>query len=329
MLMTDKDNIKNHRHRAPGFEMTISFGADDNEPQAPLEERPAAQSQTTRDEAFSGFRFISLGSGSSGNACYVGCDNAGILVDAGIEDEIVFNILSRNGIQPSMIKGIIITHDHLDHVRRVYSYVRRFKHMRIYCTPRVMNGLLRRHNISRRVKEYHENIFKEIPFKLAGMTITAFETSHDGTDNMGFDIALGEKHFVIATDTGYITDRARYYMSRAHYLMIECNYDLDMLNRGTYPEYLKNRVRGERGHLDNKQAAQFLAENYHEGLEYVFMCHLSKDNNTPLIAWNTLAGALKGLGLTVGDASYAPDQRDCDVQLYALPRFDASPWFVL
>lgn len=327
--MTDKKEYKNGYREPAHRELTIDFGGDEAQPQGGAPHEKTSSAKTTRDQLLAGFSFISFGSGSSGNSAYLGNSEGGIIIDAGIDGDVVFNTLRHNGVTPDKIKGIILTHDHQDHVRYVYTLVRRYKHIRIYCTPRLMGGLLRRHNISRRVKEYHENIFLEIPFKLAGMNITAFQTSHDGTDNMGFDIEMGGNHFVVATDMGCITERAHYYMSRAHFLMIECNYDLDMLNRGHYPEYLKNRVRGERGHLDNRQAAQFIIDNYHDDLDYVFMCHLSKDNNTPVIATETLTQAFKSIGLTVGDATNAPDQRDCDIQLYALPRFDPSLWFVL
>ncbi len=324
--MTTDNNIKKNSHPVTAKEQTINFG--DFEPQE--DAKQAAPQHTRASEGrMSGFSFISFGSGSSGNSAYVGNENGGVIIDAGIEDDIVFDTLARNGVSPSRIKGIILTHDHQDHVRYVYKLVRRFKHIRIYCTPRLLGGLLRRHNISRRVKEYQDNIFIEIPFHVAGMTITAFQTSHDGTDNMGFDIELDGQHFVFAPDMGMITERAHYYMSRANYLSIESNYDLKMLLNGTYPEYLKCRVRGARGHLDNTVAAQFVADNYHEGLRYVFLNHLSKDNNTPAKACETMATALEGIGLSVGDGSNAVGQRECDIQVYALPRFVPSLWFVL
>ena len=118
-------------------------------------------------------------------------------------------------------------------------------------------------------------------------------------------------------------------MSQATYLMIESNYDRNMLDTGRYPEYLKARVRGEKGHLDNEVAAQFVASHYHDGLDWVFLCHLSNDNNTPAIACKAMTQALEARGLTVGDGSNAPGEQDKDVQVYALPRYDSSLWFVL
>ncbi len=272
--------------------------------------------------------FMSFGSGSSGNCAYLGNAEGGVLVDAGIDPDTVFKVLARNGITPKMIGGVILTHDHADHVRYAYKIARMHKHIRIYCTPKLLNGMLRNHSISRRIKDYHESIFKEIPFKVAGMTVTAFDTSHDATDNMGFFVEGWGHNFVVATDMGEITERAEFYIRQADYLMIESNYDRHMLDTGRYPEFLKARVRGARGHLDNEVTAAFVGSNC-PSVKYVFLCHLSNDNNTPEIAITTVRKALEGNGITVGDASYSPDQRGRDVQLYALPRFDASPLFIL
>ena len=252
-----------------------------------------------------------------------------MLIDAGVDPEHVCRDLEDNGIRLSKVKGILLTHDHADHIRYAYKLVRSNKHMRIYCTPRLMGGLLRHHNISRRIKDYQVSIFKEIPFFLAGMKITAFDTSHDATDNMGFCFEVNGKSFVVATDMGIITPRAEHYMQQANYLMIESNYDLNMLDTGKYPEYLKARVRGENGHLDNKVAADFVAKNYHDDLKWVFLCHLSNDNNTPELAVAEMTQKLQARGLTVGDGSFAPIERDKAIQVYALPRFDTSTWFVL
>lgn len=302
-----------------------------------LDDSPVEQPKSGSDEPAkpkpahgSGLSFMSFGSGSSGNCAYLGTSEQGVLIDAGVDPEKVFAELKRNGISPQAVKAIVLTHDHQDHVRYVYKTIRGFnKNIAVYCTMRVMNGLLRRHNISRRIKEYKVDIWHETPFKVAGMEFTAFETSHDGTDNVGFNIRFGEFNFVVATDMGVITDRAAHYMSQAHFLMIESNYDRAMLDNGRYPEYLKSRIRGPRGHLDNTVAARFVAEQVGAQLQWVFLCHLSNDNNTPEIALATMREALQSRGQTVGDASYAPDQRDRDVQLYALPRYDSSPWFVL
>ena len=285
--------------------------------------------EKAENHQWTGFNFVSFGSGSSGNCAFLGNENGGILIDAGIDPEHVYRDLNANGIDIAKVKGILLTHDHADHIRYAYKIVRENKHMRIYCTPRLMGGLLRHHNVSRRIKDYQVSIFKEIPFFLAGMKITAFDTSHDAIDNMGFCFEAGGKYFVIGTDMGVITERAQHYMSLANYLMIESNYDLDMLTSGRYPEYLKARVKSEKGHLDNKVAAHFVASHLHDNLKWVFLCHLSNDNNKPEIAVKEMSDAITQAGKSVGDGSFTPIEREKDIQVYALPRYDTSTWFVL
>ena len=322
-------------------QQSILFDIDDSPLQA--EENPATPSiedlnresvlKRKAEEAAmktqQSMRFISLGSGSSGNCAYIGTETQGVLIDAGVDSMKVFASLADNGIKPEMGKGVILTHDHGDHVRYAYSIARNNKHIRIYCTLRVLNGIFRRHSISRRLKEVHESIFKEIPFSLAGMQFTAFDVSHDGTDNAGFFVEYGTQHFAIATDLGCITERAHFYMTKADYLMIEANYDSAMLDNGKYPEYLKNRIRADNGHLDNKVTAEFVANSCDERLKYVFLCHLSNDNNTPEIACRVVSEALKAKGRIVGTGEGLIDADSAAVQVVALPRFDNSRWFVL
>ena len=271
--------------------------------------------------------YISLASGSSGNSCYIGSRAGGVIVDAGIRADEIADKLDAAGISMRHVKGLLLTHDHSDHVKFSYNLLRTYRNLSLYCTPRVINGLLRRHSISRRIKEYHTPIFKEIPFRVGDFEITAFEVHHDGSDNMGFSIDFGDRHFVLATDLGEVSDRARFYMSRANYLVIEANYDSEMLRLGRYPEYLKARIRTGNGHLDNVQTAEFLSEIINPELKYIFLCHLSKDNNTQALALSTVADALRAKGITVGRAEETLSDRKADVQLMALPRFDATRKF--
>lgn len=272
--------------------------------------------------------YISFASGSSGNSCYVGNEKGGIVIDAGIRADQIEDILREHGIRMSHVKALILTHDHSDHVRYSYNLLRNNRHLSLLCTPRVLNGLLRRHSISKRIKEYHTPIFKEIPFHVADMEITAFEVPHDGSDNMGFSIEFEGHRFVLATDLGSVTERARYYMSQANYLVIEANYDAEMLRTGRYPEYLKARIRAANGHLDNRDTAEFLSQIVNPNLKYVFLCHLSKDNNTPMLALREVRQALEQVGKKVGNAEETISDRRADIQLMALPRFDATRSFI-
>lgn len=274
-------------------------------------------------------RFISFGSGSSGNCSYLGNDRFGILIDAGIDPTKIYQELERNGIDIRTIGGIILTHDHGDHVRYAYTIVRRNRHIRIYCTPATLNGMLRRHNISRRIKDYHQPIFKEFPFHLSDFVITPFEVSHDGTDNVGFFISAGKHRFVVATDMGTVTERADYYIRQANHLMIEANYDHTMLLNGRYPEYLKARIMAAKGHMDNEATAAYLKSIYTPSLLNIFLCHLSHDNNTPGTALAAVCNALRGIGIEPGDGSESITSRNAQVQVSALPRFDSTGVIVL
>lgn len=271
--------------------------------------------------------FMSFGSGSSGNCAYIGTPSSGLLIDAGVDNNYVIEQLKANSINPESIVGILLTHDHSDHVRFAYAILRRYRQMRIFATAKAFNGLLRRHSISRRIKDYHTPIFKEFPFQAGIFTVTAFETSHDGTDNAGFCIEGGGTTFVVTTDTGTVTSRADEYMRRTHNLMIESNYDAEMLRNGRYPVHLKARIASAVGHLDNADTARYLAAIARPaGLKRVFLCHLSQDNNTPQIALATVRNALEAAGVGVTGEDAVADSR---MRLSVLPRSEATSLIAL
>lgn len=272
--------------------------------------------------------YFSMGSGSSGNSSYIGTTNGGIIIDAGLRADRIEAALREQGIDIANVHAVLLTHDHTDHIKSVYTLVRNHRHLKVFCTNRVLNGVLRRHGIASRLKDYHQPIFKEIPFKIGDLEITAFEVPHDGTDNMGFSIVYDSRHFVLATDMGTVTSRARHYISLANYLVVESNYDLQMLLDGPYPEYLKARIQTEMGHMDNKQTASLLKEIAGPHLSHVFLCHLSKENNTPEIALKSARRALEEIGLKVGSGMNTLEDRKADIQLMALPRFESTPLFV-
>lgn len=329
-----------------GKPLKIAFDVDGNDTPDALTPQEESMQTVRRTLPGKGLCFISFGSGSSGNCAYLGTPRGGILIDAGIREPVkyhrkkknperqdvptldqAFDVLAHNGISPDMVKGVLLTHAHQDHMRCLYAAVTRCK-CSVFCTMGVMGEMLKRCRISTRIRDRHVPIFKEIPFRILDMEITAFETSHD-VKSVGFSIEYEGERFVVATDMGMITERAAHYMSRANHLMIECNYDLKMLTEGHYPQMLKDRVSGEKGHLDNTVAAKFVAENYHDAMQYVFLCHLSKDNNTESIALATMRQALEARGLSVGDGSNAASQRNRNVQLCVLPRYNVSDFYIL
>ena len=329
-----------------GKPLKIAFDVDGDDTPPAMTSASDSPPAVQRVVTGKGLCFISFASGSSGNCAYLGTPRGGVLIDAGIREPVKYHrkkknperqdvptldqaldTLERNGVSPDMIKGVLLTHAHQDHMRCLYAAVSRCK-CSVYCTMGVMEQMLQRVRISRRIRDHHVSIFKEIPFRVLDMEITAFETSHD-VKSVGFSVEYEGERFVVATDTGVITERAAHYISQANHLMIESNYDLEMLKNGNYSQMLKDRVMGNKGHLDNAVAAQFVADNYHKGMQYIFLCHLSQDNNTEEIALNTMRQALETRGLSVGDGSNAASQIVRDVQLCVLPRYNASSFYIL
>ena len=273
--------------------------------------------------------YISFGSGSSGNSCYIGTTRGGVIVDCGVRPDVIEDTLAANGVGMDRVKGVCLTHDHSDHVRYVYRLLLSHRHLRLYCTNRVLNARLRRHGISKRVKDYHQPVFKEFPFKLGDFEVTAFDVPHDAADNAGFSFSYGQRNFVMATDLGAVSERARHYMAQADFLMIEANYDLHMLRHGPYPEYLKARIATDHGHLDNADTAAFVSEIATSRLRHVFLCHLSNDNNRPELALKVVRDALEARGIKVGAGEESISDRAADMQLMVLPRFEPTRWMVL
>ncbi len=306
---------------SPGLFTEEMLGEEVTPAEAPLGPLVVADS----DDAI---RFMSFGSGSSGNCSFVGDSKGGFLIDAGVDPQKVEAALGEVGIDMTKVRGILLTHDHGDHVRFVYTLLRNHRHLLVYCTPKVMNGLLRRHSISRRIRDYHRAIYKEFEFKIGNFVVTPFEVSHDGSDNCGFHIAHGCRSLAVATDLGCITDRVRHYMSRVNFIVLESNYDLEMLMNGSYPDYLKARIVANQGHLDNQVSAEFIAEIWTPMLSHVFLCHLSNDNNRPEKAFAAYCDAIKKTHpeLTVGNGLR---ENLSNLQVVVLPRFDATPLFVL
>ncbi len=259
--------------------------------------------------------FMSFGSGSSGNCSYVGDHDGGFLIDAGVDAKKVISELQTNGITMDRVHGIILTHDHHDHISQAYPLLRNHRHMRLFCTPRTLSGILRRHNISRRIKDYHTPIYKEFPFRLGNFEITPFEVMHDGADNVGFYISHAVHTMTVATDLGCISPRVDHYMRMAESIVIEANYDLQMLMTGSYPEYLKARILAKNGHLDNAISARFIAEIYTSRLRNLFLCHLSHDNNLPQVATETFSEILGKVAPTLTP--------------FPLPRYAATQLFTL
>ena len=238
--------------------------------------------------------FCSLSSGSSGNCYYIGNEFHGILIDAGISATAIRKFLKNMGISMQTIMGILITHNHIDHIKGLEVLTRK-NSIPTFTTIKIWDSILTpKMNISR-------DCIREIPlrerFHLAGFEIEAFPVFHDAPETIGFQISAGGKRITIATDLGHICQTAAPYIREANLLVIESNYDEQMLVNGRYPHYLKARIQSDHGHLGNHQTSVFLADIFSESLNHICLAHLSKNNNTPEKALRTLHQTLSERGI--------------------------------
>ncbi len=254
-------------------------------------------------------RFISLASGSSGNCYYIGTKDYGILIDAGIAVRTIKKGLKDVGIGMETIRAVFITHDHADHIKAVGSLGEKLN-IPIYATAHIHDGINKSYCMTEKLHSSAHYIVKNQPIQLEDFQIEAFEVPHDGTDNVGYCIEIDHKVFAFLTDLGEITPIAAQNICKANYLIIEANYDEEMLKMGPYPQYLKERIASHTGHMSNTATAEFLANNINEHLKFIWLCHLSKDNNHPELAYKTVEWKLKEKGIIIGR----------DVQLCALKR---------
>ncbi len=252
-------------------------------------------------------RFLSLSSGSSGNCYYLGTVQYAILIDAGIPLRTIQKVLRENGLSFSKIMAVLITHDHTDHIRSAGSLGELY-HLPVYSTKAVHSGMERNYGMSKKLSAASRRILeRDVEFAIPGtdFRLTPFTVPHDSTDNVGYYIEFGSVsnpvRFCLATDVGFVTPDIRHYLGMADHVVMESNHDIDMLMNGPYPQYLKKRVRGEGGHMSNRECAELIHDIYHEGLKHVFLCHLSHENNDPDLAYRTAAKALQSEGARVGE----------------------------
>ena len=259
-------------------------------------------------------KFLSLSSGSSGNCYYLGTDRFGILIDAGIGVRTIKKYLKEYGLALEHIRAVFVTHDHADHIKSVGTLGEKYG-IPVYATPETHIGINKNYCMTEKLSSASVRyIYKDTPMQFEDFTITAFEVPHDGTDNVGYCIEANGHVFSFLTDLGEITPSAAQYINKANHLVIEANYDEEMLRMGSYPQHLKVRISGPNGHMSNRNTAEFLAENMNEHLKNIWLCHLSKDNNHPELALKTVEFILRSKGIVVGK----------DVQLAALKRLTPS-----
>ncbi|MBQ8100642.1 MAG: MBL fold metallo-hydrolase [Paludibacteraceae bacterium] len=264
------------------------------------------------------FIFRCFASGSSGNCYYLGNRREGILIDAGISARTIRSNLFEMGLDFRNIMGVLVTHDHADHIRAVGTIGERF-HVPIYATRDIHAGIDHNYGVQEKLRTSRKFYEKGEPFQLCGMTVNTFTISHDSTDCVSYVIDYEGQRFMIATDVGCVDETLEQYVETANHLVVEANHDEQLLLNGPYPSYLKSRILSDRGHMSNHTCGLLLSEHHNPGLKNIFLCHLSKENNDPEVALDTVSGYLRGIGVEPGR----------DVNLVALERLTPSPVYDL
>jgi phosphoribosyl 1,2-cyclic phosphodiesterase len=237
-------------------------------------------------------RFAVLASGSGGNACYVESGEARVLIDAGLSCQELMRRLEQVGVEPGTLDGIVITHEHTDHVKGVGPLARRFD-LPVYSNASTLRRSMRALGSLPRPVTIHTGQ----SLTIHDLWVETFTKCHDAADPIGLVLSSAGVRLGLLTDLGRSTDVVEHRLAGCHGLIIESNHDTKMLEEGPYPLELKRRIKGPDGHLSNREAAELLANLCHEGLNCVVLAHLSATNNTPEKAMKAVTHALSMRGL--------------------------------
>ncbi|MCR5058411.1 MAG: MBL fold metallo-hydrolase [Clostridiales bacterium] len=232
-----------------------------------------------------------LFSGSSGNAILVSAADTLVLVDAGMNCKKIVEALNIVKINPFDLSAILITHDHSDHISGLDVFTRKFS-IPIYATKDTWSGI---HAAEKKphLPSLDNEVIPEKEFKIGSLGITAFSTPHDTSGSCGYCFSTGSHKAAIATDIGYMTPTVFEHLLGCEGILLEANYDKDMLWNGEYPYYLKKRIDGNYGHLCNDDCASTVAALCRAGTRHFILGHLSKENNLPQVAERTVIRALQ------------------------------------
>ena len=235
-------------------------------------------------------RYVSFASGSSGNCGLLSGGGVSLLVDAGLSLKRIKGCLADEGMELGDLDGILVTHEHSDHVAGL-AMLSKYTALPMFMSGGTARALLRQ------VKCREENlrmIEAGIPLTLGELRITAFETSHDAAQPFGYRVEGETGTLALVTDLGYVPRSVREAAEGCTAAVVEANYDLDMLRFGPYPMNLKRRIQGNYGHLDNLDSAEFCAYLAEKGAKQLLLAHLSKENNLPDLALQTVGRRLQG-----------------------------------
>ncbi len=230
-------------------------------------------------------KFRSLYSGSTGNSLYVESENTKILVDSGVSMKKLTSALTSNDVKLEDIDAIIVTHEHSDHVQSLGMISSKYN-IPVFANEKTWDAMPKqRDKISDSNKKFFVSYEK---FEIGDLIIDPFSIPHDAADPCGFNIMNNKDKISIATDIGHMTREIVDKLDGSSFVLLESNYDPEILKSGKYPYYLKTRILGPNGHLPNEMAGKTIAYLLKGSLKQVMLGHLSKENNFPELAYQTV-----------------------------------------
>lgn len=234
----------------------------------------------------------SIASGSSGNCIYAGTQEEGVLFDVGISMKRIREGLEAQGLTFDNVKGICITHEHSDHISGLGPVLRK-NPIPVYATGGTIHAIWEKANMKNISPDLFHPVRPEDEIEIAGGVVRPFEISHDAAEPVCYTFECDGKQIGIATDTGCFNDKMIDSLSECDTLLLEANHDINLLQVGSYPYALKMRILSDKGHLSNDASARFIKELLHTGLQNILLGHLSKENNFPDLAYQTVSYELE------------------------------------
>lgn len=232
-------------------------------------------------------RLCSIASGSSGNCIYVGSNKTHLLIDVGVSAKRIESGLEEICVDPDTIAGILITHEHSDHIQGIGVMARRHK-IPIYGTVETLNTMLKQKNVGKIEEGLLNYVKPDESFVIGDVTVEPYAISHDACNPVCYTFQHDGVKVGMATDLGTYTEYTVSKLRDSDILYMEANHDVNMLMVGGYPYYLKQRILGERGHLSNETSAKLICELLNDKLGHIILGHLSKENNYAELAYETI-----------------------------------------
>lgn len=259
-------------------------------------------------------QMCSIASGSSGNCIYVGSETTHLLVDCGISGKRIENGLKECQVEPEALDGILITHEHIDHISGLGVMIRRYGKP-IYATSGTIEAIKQAKNLGNLSQACFIPIQAGWEFTIGDINISSIPVWHDAAEPVAYRFDKDGQSIGILTDSGTFDQTIVDQMQGLSALLIEANHDIHMLQAGKYPYYLKRRIMGDQGHLSNESSGRLLNELLSEKMQYVVLGHLSKENNYPDLAYETVR-----LEVDLADTPY----QTSDFAMYVAKRDDVS-----